>query len=224
MIPLQVNDQDLNEVVTLTDIPDASLPAIVKEIMLAYYVQSVTPYSSPFLVELFAVDNEERSIPLEMDEFGVISSTIDLELRKRHYLRLSLLVDLRRLPRRVLQALAKEPTWMLAIINMINPNAPTDNLKVLGGGAALQMESLENLLNGGDLASNGKITTGHLTGGPPRGASAASGRGPSLDGRGGRPGSVSHFDGIAGAFNAGLIGYFVETNIEEVQVTVRENP
>lgn len=162
MSPLQVSATDLRAIENINSFPDAKFPAMAKTIMQFFSDHVTTTYGFPFVLELFAVDNEIRSIPIEMDSSGVMTSTIDLDIRKRHYLRLSLLVDLRLLPIEILKLLCKHPDWIIFILQTINPNIATDKLRILGNGSIVDYESLWNLLNTAPPLNTNGIDRGSL--------------------------------------------------------------
>jgi hypothetical protein len=193
MSPIRIAANDLRAIENINSFPDAKFPALVKTIMMEIYESVCTMYGSPFVLELFAVDDETRSIPITMDATGEIRSTIDLDLRKRHYLRLSLLLDLRLLPIEMLRFLCRHPDWVIYILQTINPKIAVDQLRLLGGGLMVDYESLWKLLNSAPPLNDGRIPMGSFN------------------------------NANLSSFNSNLFGYYIEHNVATATVTVGDN-
>ena len=76
-------------------------------------------YASPYLVEVWEVGAVEQSLPLLISPTLDVTTSVTPELRRRHYLVVSLITDLSRVD---LQSLIGQPTLLLEILQVIEPN------------------------------------------------------------------------------------------------------
>lgn len=151
MVPIQLDPLDLRLVLDLNDVPTTHYPVTAKDIIMYFWADVCKPYLSPFMIELYEVGKTEKPIPCSMDINGLITSNVDLDLRKRHYIRISLLIDLSKLPISVLIFLSTRPGWLIFILHMIDPTIKTDGspgaLRFLAGGTRIDLASLWDVLN-----------------------------------------------------------------------------
>lgn len=148
MLPIQLNENDLTEIVDIDDVPSEFLNNTIKTIMKLKPEWGTKLYGFPLIVELFAVDNLTKTIPLNMDIDGNVFTNVDMDLRKRHYLRFSLLLDLTLLPVEVLRWLCQNPSSAIFILNMIDPNILIKSpIKYLAGGTIIDEGYFFNLIN-----------------------------------------------------------------------------
>lgn len=147
LAPMMIDTNDLTLVENISNFPVDKFPQWIKDLMLQYHEYVTTPFHFPFTLTLYSVGKQTKIIPITMDNTGEIRSTSPLEIRKRHYLRLSLLTDLRRLPAEMLKRLCLQKDDLIDIIMAINPNYPVGDLRYTGAGANVQYESLWLLIN-----------------------------------------------------------------------------
>ncbi len=147
MAPMQVDGNSLTLVENINNLPNPKFPNWIKPKMLEFHEEVTKTYGFPFMLTLYAVDDKQKISVIEMDATGLITTTSDMDLRKRYYLRLSLLLDLRKLPLWLLRLLAKDKDFMLMLLLTINPKADLSKLKYLSNGTIIDIKSLLELLN-----------------------------------------------------------------------------
>lgn len=119
VIPCVVDPLNPTDVLDLEEIDDYRLPPELMAIMRAYFDLLIWPTNFPILIELFAVGATLKAIPLIIDSNLHVRSAVPLDLRLRHYLRISILTDLSDAE---IEALRHTPAMLLYLFQMINPN------------------------------------------------------------------------------------------------------
>lgn len=98
--PIQLDKQKPNEVLDLTVLQNHGLSDLILDVMRLLPECLTVAYGYPFYVEVFAVDSNTESLRTIVDPNLVVSvhDNIDMRLKQRHYLRISMLMDLSKLP------------------------------------------------------------------------------------------------------------------------------
>lgn len=144
IVPIQISPDNVRELLSLNDFKRFSdntdfWQAII-EICQAFPKEVVTTYGFPIQLELYAVGEKEYCREIEIDSAGTISATSDLNLRERHYLRLSIISDLA-LVLDSLQLLLKLPSYLQFIVGILDPSL---EIKTNVGGTIVDMPHLKN--------------------------------------------------------------------------------
>lgn len=138
MGPIQIDLDDTHAIVDLNDLVDLGLSPTILAIMEMYHTDIHNPYAAPFLVELFAVDEVVEMVPLDIDSSLVVRAKpqADIFPRQRHYLRVSMLLDISRMSEDAQVLLRKDPPTALNLLQFWLPELTLDgtpgNLKTLG--------------------------------------------------------------------------------------------
>lgn len=163
LAPIQIDTNNLTLVEDIDNFPVEKFPTIVKDFMKIFYQYTTTIYQFPYTLTLYAVDKEEKMSVINMDINGHITSENDLLLRKRYYLQLSLLLDLRRLPRWMLKLLCQYPQYLIDLLMRINGRFTADMLKLLNGGTLVDFESFWKLINSDLFTKNPLLGYGNAS-------------------------------------------------------------
>lgn len=134
IVPIQLDPNDKTLVSNIDDIPSNSYHTLANTLLKQWYAEATVPYASPFHLELYEVGATERSMPITMDVNGVIRTNVEMDLRKRHYLRISVLVDLTMCSSAIIRELLKNISWVRSLLLMLNPDVNLgDDPNVVGG-------------------------------------------------------------------------------------------
>lgn len=99
-IPICVDPNNLKAVFNLNDYAPKFIPAPVLSYITKFKDDISTYLANPYMLEIFSVNSnirdfeEEQRYSYSIDNDGNITTTLDMELRERYFLRLSYLTDL----------------------------------------------------------------------------------------------------------------------------------
>jgi len=109
IVPLEVELGNRRSVFNLSDLPENYLPLHIRNYIQDHPLDSIVPHRSAYLVQAHRLgDNEDLSV-VEISPTGDITTTIDMDPRKRNYLRISMLMDLGNLSQDHFDYLAANP-------------------------------------------------------------------------------------------------------------------
>ena len=137
MIPIQLDANDPSAILSVADIKSRFLSDMIEDIMNLSPEACLMPYGFPFLFELWAVGDVTEPVPLRIDNNLTLTAHGPMDLSQRHYLRVSLLTDLTRMPPEVHELLMNNPDPTIELIRHFLPsvgvNVNTGGLIVIGG-------------------------------------------------------------------------------------------
>lgn len=121
IVPVYIDVKNPRTIFNIRDIEDRYLPTEVKE-YLSYFptAQGYFP-ESLVTIELFEVGIEEKAIAHVLSPALDLTSTIDMDPRKRYYIRIGLLKDLARYNAYETEKLLKQPDLAIGIFTLYDP-------------------------------------------------------------------------------------------------------
>lgn len=122
LTPIMVNEADLHIVLNLSDFNEEQLPTPVRSYILKYPAESTVIHTTMYHVQLFSVGSDEIDVTIEIDPDGTIRSVLPLNPLRRHYLRISMMSDLSKLPTAQVADMLASPVETLQIFKYLHPN------------------------------------------------------------------------------------------------------
>jgi len=95
--PIMIDSVSPLTVLNLSELVNLRFTAEMLSIINTYSLDITTPYASPWLVEVWSVDDIDRSMPITMSSSNDVLLNITPNLTCRHYLRILLLTDISRM-------------------------------------------------------------------------------------------------------------------------------
>jgi len=117
--PLYIEPGNENALFHIDDFTDAELPPIVKFYLETFPTQ-ITELGSglPYYIQAFRVNEIEEEITLSISDTGHVTSVIPMDVRRRNYLRVSMMVDLSSISMEHSLYLCKNPNIAEGVFNL----------------------------------------------------------------------------------------------------------
>ena len=125
--PIVVDVNNPHSVANLHDFTTEQLTPLVKDYILAYPDLALVPYASPYLVQVFRVSDKEEEVTLTLDTQGNIESVLPLDVRRRHYLKITRMVDMGKLHVAHSVEMLKHPTRTHNVFKLLDPRVTLDD-------------------------------------------------------------------------------------------------
>ena len=154
MIPFAVDELDLNAVFSLNDLDTPTLSPELLNDMTLHHTNISNLYNHPLLIECFSVGSSTFSMNISVDETLNITTETPMDIRRRHYIRISIINSLDKLN---LNIFNDNPSLFYLYIKLLSTNIAMDgvgnvsellyNITTLGNGVYLSdaviMETLK---------------------------------------------------------------------------------
>lgn len=121
LTPIKVSSLDLRDVIDLKTLSEPKLPQRVKNYISKFPEDSKEYMKSPYLIELIQIGEKEEYFPFTMGSELVIRADIDMDLRKRYYLRISYVTDHTKLHGEVYPKILSTPETAIEALASIYP-------------------------------------------------------------------------------------------------------
>lgn len=148
MIPVQLDPNNLTAIFNLNEITDFRLPVDLLSILTLYFDRITDQYRFPILIELFSSGTLETPIPIVSDNTLTLTSTANMDLKLRYYLRISIVNDLSQID---MDFLRDDYLSLIYLLRLLDPTIDTvdlnNTLTVLGNGSYVTEKSLENVIS-----------------------------------------------------------------------------
>lgn len=116
--PFQISDTIPSLLLNLTDLLGTNLDQDMLDLILRAEMDVVNVYASPILVEVFAVSDITKIVPITVSPTLDVETTVAIDLRARYYIRVSLVNDLSQVS---LHNLMYSPTDLLQVVRYLDP-------------------------------------------------------------------------------------------------------
>lgn len=126
--PIRVDPFNKKSIFSLNDLPELGYTQPLTDNIKGYYQSLLIPYVFFFYIEIFEVNSRTYKIPIEIKPDFNIQSKIDMDLRSRHYMQISLCMNLSKIDFSVLR---HHPLLLKYFFNLYDPNI---QLEVIGNG------------------------------------------------------------------------------------------
>lgn len=146
--PIQVDPNDPEALLNLNDFSIEQLPVDIKDYLIRYPVDSLYLYRTPYHLQVYRVNRIEEELTVTIGADGSLRSVLPMDLRNRHYIRISIMSDLSKLPSDHVIDLLNRPDDVLSIFNHLS-----DNVVRIDGNAPM-VEGKINLR----VVGNNKVT------------------------------------------------------------------
>jgi hypothetical protein len=122
LTPVRVNMGDPNLLLSVYDFTEEQLPLYIKEYICKYSSVIHELHQTPFLVQAYGVDAKETQTTITVLPNGEIRSTLPLSILKRHYVRISMMTDLSKLPTIHVGDMLVNPVDTVRVLRALHPN------------------------------------------------------------------------------------------------------
>lgn len=120
--PLMVDETDPTLLVNINDFSAEQLPVEIRDYLLDYPSESLELHKTPYLIQAFSVGVNEIETTLTMNALGEVRSVLPLDKLRRHYLRISMMTDLSRLPITHITEMLDNPARTIGVMVFLNDN------------------------------------------------------------------------------------------------------
>jgi len=141
IIPVQLEVDNLTYLLDLNLLISYGVPEWLISLMKTYSSNLCTLFRWPIYIDCFEVDDFENSVALYIDNNFRLMSHVNLDLRKRNYVRISVLTDLSKVD---WGNLLNDPTSLTNLLQFIDPCV---SIATIGNGTRVNTNSLTDAIN-----------------------------------------------------------------------------
>jgi hypothetical protein len=135
LAPILVDTSDPTLLLSIWDFTDEQLPLDIKEYIMEFPIESFILHACPYHIQAYEVDNKELETTISLYPDGTIRSAAPMSTKKRHYIRISFMTDMGKIPFNHMASMLSNPERTLKMLRHLHPSIDTESgdwLKVVG--------------------------------------------------------------------------------------------